>query len=150
MGMAHVAVAGHAQHHFLLRGGGKHLVNRFGVAGHTGGLGYPPVAGFDFDGVGIVTGGEGQGVEETVVGFGDPFAHRMMRQVAIVADGDVMVARVLPGIVILLHYMAVHAGRGIVAQVAGSLAITKSEQTQTSGQSERTGDGEIIDPPRYE
>lgn len=39
---------------------------------------------------------ERERVEEAVVGFGDPFHDRIMRQMAIVTDSNVVVAALLP------------------------------------------------------
>jgi len=66
-------------------------------------------------------------VKESVVGFGHPLANEIMRQVAIVADCDVMVAGVLPSVEMILHHMTIDTCLGIVAQIACPFSVAKRE-----------------------
>ena len=54
------------------------------------------VARFDLDWVVIVVQRKGDRVEQPVIGLGDPLAHEVMRQVAIVASRHMMMAALLP------------------------------------------------------
>lgn len=46
---------------------------------------------------------------------------------AIVANGDMLVAGMLPGVEVILHDMAISAAGWIVAQITGSLAVPERE-----------------------
>lgn len=109
---------------------GEHVVNEIGVTMQTRPLRHATVARLDLNRLVKVFERERQRMEKPVVGLGDPFADWVMRQVAIVADGDVTVARLFPGIKVPLHHMAVDAPLGIVAEVAGALAVSKGEEAQ--------------------
>ena len=95
-----------------------------------------PVARFDPQRIGVVVECERQRMEESVVGLGYPFADRIVRQVAIVTDGDLMMARLFPGVVRLLHHMAVDAGLRIVTEVAGPFAVAEGERSKTDDDAE--------------
>lgn len=75
-------------------------------------------------------------MEETIVAFDDPLADFVVRQVAVIADRNMMVRTLLPRIKVRLHHMAIDAGFGIVTQVAGTFAVTESERADPSEQSQ--------------
>ena len=50
----------------------------------------------------------------------------------IVADGDRTVAGFQPGVVMILHYMAVRARFGIIGQVRSSLGVDKGESADAT------------------
>lgn len=99
---------------------------------HASALRDPLISWFDLDRIFVIAQRERERVKEPVIRLGDPFADRMMRQVAVIADGNVMMAALLPRIHVPLHRMAVHACLRIVAHVAGTLAVAKSERPQAS------------------
>ena len=66
-------------------------------------------------------------MKETVVRFRHPLADWFVRQMAIVAYSHMMVTRLLPGIEVILHRVAVNTGFWVVAQIAGTLAVAKRE-----------------------
>ena len=69
-------------------------------------------------------------MKETIVRLGDPFAHRVVGEVAIVTGRHSGVTGVLPGIIGLIHDVTIHTGLRVVAEVTCSLPVAKSEQTQ--------------------
>lgn len=66
------------------------------VAIHAGTLRDSFVTSLDLNRILVVAKRERQRMKESVICFGNPFADRVMRQVAIVADRHMMVARMLP------------------------------------------------------
>ena len=50
-----------------------------------------------------------QGVIPAVTGFGEQFRNQIVRQMAVITGRDVVVPRIAPGIVLVIHDMAVHA-----------------------------------------
>ena len=87
------------------------------------------VAGFGLDWVVVVVERECHRMEKTTVCFCDQVAGKFVRQMAIVADGDMMMAALLPGIKMVLHHVAVGTRLGIVTKVTGSLAVSERERT---------------------
>ena len=115
MCMPHVAVAMNAREHFTFGFDGKQLVHEVTVAVQTCLLSHSPIARLDPDGLMEVSQCKCEGMEEAVVGLHDPFTNRMMRQMAVVADSDMLMAGVLPRVVVALHHMTIDASCGIVA-----------------------------------
>ena len=76
---------------------------------------YSVVSGLNPNWVCIAAYSKRQRVKEAVVCLRDPFAYRVVRQVAIVAHGDMVVATLLPRIHVTLHNMTVNARLWIVA-----------------------------------
>jgi len=97
----------------------------------------PSIPRFNLNRVFEAANGEGQRMKEAVVGLCHPFTDRVVRKVAIVADGDMMVAALLPGIHVVLHHMAIHTRLRIVAQVAGPLTIAKRKRTNPGKNAKR-------------
>lgn len=97
---------------------------------------HAPISRFNLDGLVKVFECERQRMTKTVVCLGKPMANKIVRQMAIVAGSDVPMAGVLPGIVIVLHNMAVYACFWVAAQIAGPLAVSKSKQPHSEEQSE--------------
>ena len=64
---------------------------------------------------------------EAVVRLGDQVPNKIMRQVAVVADRNMMMAGMLPRIVIRLHYMAIGARRRITDQIAVTFAVAEGK-----------------------
>jgi len=59
----------------------------------------------------------------TVLGFGDVLADQIMRNVAVIADGDVMMAGLLPGVVLVIHDVAIGAGFGVVGKISEGVGV---------------------------
>lgn len=127
--MADIGVAVDAILHAAGGGVGQQRMDKVLVARNASALRYPSIPRLDLDRVLEVAGCERQRMEESVVGLGDPFANEIVWQVAVVANGDVVMAALLPRIHMILHHMTVDAGLWIVAHVAGTLAISEREHT---------------------
>ena len=97
------------------------------------------VAGLYLDRILEIAQCECQRVKKSVVRFGDPFSDCVVRQVAIVANRNVVVAGMLPRVEMLLHNMAIHARLRIVTQVTGALAVTKCERAQSDKNTDQNG-----------
>ena len=106
---------------------GEQRVNEVLMTMHARVLRHAPVARLDLNRLVKVLQRECQRMKEAVVPLHDPFADRVMREMAIVADGDMLVTRVLPRVVMSLHDMAVRTGGGIVAEIGRPLAVAKGE-----------------------
>ena len=89
------------------------------------------VSRLDLDRIFVASHREGERMEEAIVGFGDPFANEVVGQVTVVANGDVMMAALLPGIHVVLHHVTIDAGFRIVAQITGPFAISKRKRPDT-------------------
>ena len=129
MRMPHVAVAAHAREDLALGGDRKHLMHDFHMAVETRVLGHPPVPRLDLDRLMKILQREGQGMKKPVVRLGEPLAHVMVWQVTVVAHRHMAMARILPGVKVALHHVAIGARRRIVAQVTPALAIPKGERS---------------------
>lgn len=105
-------------------------MNEVFVTVHAGTLRHPFVSRFDLNRIAVTTQRERQRMEKAVVSFRHPFADRVMGQMAVVADRDMMVAGVLPGIKVILHGVAIDARLRIVAEVTAALAIAEGERAK--------------------
>lgn len=145
MGVADLLVAAHAGEGFRFVGVGEGhgVVRDVVVAVGAGVLGDALVTRFDLDGLVIVVQSEGEGVEESVVSLGHPFADRVVREMAVVADGGVVVAGFLPAVVIFLHDMAVGAGLRFVAQVTSALPVAEGEETDAARHADGAGQQDV-------
>ena len=74
----------------------EHVVDILTVAVQAGLLRHGAIALLNLDRFVEVARGKRERVEEPIVGLGDPFAQRMMREMAVVARGDILVARLQP------------------------------------------------------
>ena len=79
-------------------------------------------------------------MKETVVSLRDPLSDGVMRQVTVVANGNVVMTALLPRIHVVLHDVTVDAGLGIIAEVAGPFSVPESERADTREQSKRHGE----------
>ena len=131
MRVPHVAVAMNAGMHFALGIGRQHLVNDVLVAVQARVLRHAPIPRLDLNRLVKVLKRKCQRMKESVVSLRDPFADRVMRQVAIVADRDVAVRGILPRVVVPLHDMAIRAAPWVIAQVARAFAIAKREHADS-------------------
>ena len=109
------------------------------MAVQTRALSHPPIPRFDPNRFAEVLQRESQRVKEAVVGLGDPFAEEIVRQMAVVANGDMLMAGILPGIEVVLHHVAIDAGLRIVAEVAGALAVAKGERAHATERAQQNG-----------
>lgn len=127
--MADVRMAVDTGERFAPRGLWQQSMHKVAVAANAGLLRDFLVAGFGLDRVVVVVQRECHRMEKPIVCFCDQVAGKFVRQMAIVADGDVMMAALLPGIKMVLHHVAVGARLGIVTEVTGSLTVSERERT---------------------
>lgn len=112
--MADARVTMDAREHVATGFGREHMIHKILVTMDTSILNNFAITRFDLDRVFEVARRERERMKETVVGFGDPFADRVMREMTIVAGGDVMVARFKPAVILRLHHVAVRTRSGVV------------------------------------
>ena len=86
--------------------------------------------------------GEGGGVVVAVRGLGDVLLGEMGRHVAVVAGGDGVVRAFAPGVVLVVHDVAVDAGPGIVGEVGEALGIAEGEAADTGHEAQQDREGE--------
>lgn len=113
--MPHIAVAMHTRLRRFGGSAGKHRVHKILVTIDTSALSHAMIARLDLDRVVVISQREGQRMEEAIVGFGDPFADRIMRQMTVIANCYMVVTGMLPRIEMLLHHVTVDAGLWIIA-----------------------------------
>lgn len=77
------------------------------------------------------------GMPEAVGGFRHILADKTRRSMTIVADGDRVMTRLDPTVVLVVHDMAVSARFRVVTQVGISLGIDKREATDPDGCAQR-------------
>lgn len=90
-------------------------MHRFRVAIKAGMLRNPLVSRLDLDRLVEVPQSERQRMEKAVICFRDPLSDGVMRKVAIIANCNVAMARILPRIVVTLHNVTVRTCCWIVA-----------------------------------
>src|SRR5687768_13601522 len=72
---------------------------------------------FDSNRIREDSGREGERVPEPIIGFDNVFPDQVVWRMTVVADSDRSVARFDPGIKVILHDVAIHAGFWIVSEV---------------------------------
>ena len=100
---------------------------------------------FHIDRLMEITGREGVRMPETVIGLGPVLAEEIVRGVAIIASGDGTVAGLQPGVIVILHDMAVRACLRIVGEVGAAAGVDKGVPAdpgrEAEQDSERDGRG---------
>src|SRR5262245_27001211 len=74
--------------------------------------------------------GKSFGMQKAVLTFREPLGNECMWQVTIYTGGHRMMAFLLPGIVLRLHNVAIHACRGVLTKIRKTFSIVESEATQ--------------------
>jgi hypothetical protein len=90
--VADIGVAMHARKHFATVRSRQHLVDRGRVAMQASALCNAPIPRLDLNRFVKILESERERVEKTVISLRDPLEYRMMRQMAIVANGYVSMA----------------------------------------------------------
>ncbi len=137
--VAGVSMACGAQEHISARAGGQHLMHEIPMAIQASVLSHSAISRFNLDRFVEISERERQGVKEAVIRLRDPFSGEVVGEMAVVTDGHVPVAAVLPGIIVRVHDVAVHAGFWIAAKVAGALAVPKREHAKSPEHSKTCG-----------
>ncbi len=91
--MADACVAMDTREHVATGFGREHMIHKILVTMDTSLLNNGAIAWLDLDRVFEVARGEGERMKETVIGFGNPFTYRVVREVTVVAGGDVVMTR---------------------------------------------------------
>ena len=104
------------------------------MAIEAGVLGDFTIPRLDLNRIVVIAKREGERMEKAVVRFRHVFAYEIVRQVTVVADGHMMMAAMLPGVVVFLHHVAVRTALGIVAEIAGPFAVAKRERANSRQQ----------------
>jgi hypothetical protein len=131
VGMSNIAVTRDAGKHLPCRLVGKHQMDKIAVAIQTRMQRDPAIAGFNLYGFVEVACGKGEGMEKTIVHFGHPFTEEVMRQVAVVADCHLVMARFLPGIEMALHHVTRGTRPRVVAEITPTLTVTEGIDADT-------------------
>lgn len=129
-----------AGQHVAARFGGQHLMDKIAMTRNTSVLSDAAVAGFDLDRLVEVLERECERMEEAVVGLGYPFTKKFVRQMAVVANGNMAMAGVLPRVVMIVHHVAVRASLWVIAEIAGALAIAKRKDADTAQHTQQQGE----------
>lgn len=109
------------------------------MAIQAGTLSHAAIAIFNPDRFRKISGRKSQRVKQAVVGLGDPFAKKIVRQMAIIATGDRMVAGFFPRVVVRLHDVTVRAGLGIVGKIGSAATVIEGEHSQPEHGAYRAG-----------
>ena len=92
----------------------------------------------NLNGVWVIAGGEGQRMEKAISSLAIPLADKaVVRRVAVVANGHIAVRRLQPGVVLILHDVAIGTRFGIAGEIRRPLRIVKrirSNSPRTSHQ----------------
>src|SRR5262245_38671582 len=102
--------------YFAVGLGWKHLVNNAFMTVQAGILSHAPVSRLNLNGLMKVFQRERRRMKEPVFSFRKPFADKVVREVTIIADGHMTMARILPRIKMILHHVTIGAGHWIIAQ----------------------------------
>jgi hypothetical protein len=137
--MSDIGVAMHARKHFTARFGRQDLMHKVRMAMQAGLLSHAMISRFNSNGFVEILERKRQRMEKTVVGLGIPLSNKIMRQMAVIADRDVLVAGLLPRIEVALHDMAIRAALRIAAEVTCALPVPKCERSEPGGDSEHAG-----------
>src|SRR5687768_11792515 len=77
-----------------------------------------------------------------VLGFGDVLGQEGFGQMAVDADRDLMVARLLPGVVLRLHDVAVHARLRILLEIREAFRVAERVAPDAAGNAQADGQHE--------
>ena len=106
---------------------------------------HAPAAFLDLDRVVKIAGGEGERMKEAVLGLREVFGHEAGRRVAIVAGGDRAMARLHPGIEMVLHDVAVGAGLRVVREIRPAVGVDEGVATDSCRQPKQHADRDGCD-----
>jgi hypothetical protein len=111
------------------------VVHKIGVAFQAIVLEDPRVPWLDLNRLVKVLEGETLGMPIAVVGLGDVFRNCLVWKMAINTAGGGMVARFAPGIVLIVHDVAIDARLGVRAEVGKAPRIRERDHADTYGRS---------------
>ena len=135
--MADVTMADRAGKALLAVTGGADHVGEVIVAFEAGALRHLMIASGDDDFVGKTAGGKCQGMVEPVDRLGQVLGDDAGRSMAVVADGDGAVGRLLPAAILLAHDVAIGTGRRIVGHVGSAPRVAERVDAEAEEQADR-------------
>ncbi len=138
MGMSHRIVAMNTVQHVTARIHRQHRMNEISMTLNARPLSNSAISRLDLNGLMKLPGCKRPGMQHSVVGFRKPFPKERMRQMAVVAGRDCMMAGLLPGVIMGLHHMTVGASLGVIGKVGGSATIAESEHPQAAHGAKQT------------
>ena len=130
------------------RMGGFDSINNFLMTGTASLLGDVPAVGLDLNIILVAAGGEKKRMPETVRSLGEIFADEICRSMTAIAGRNCAMRRFDPAIKLLLHDMAVGAGRRIVSEVGPTLGIGKGVRADTDGDANHHPEQDALDHAR--
>ena len=146
-GMAHITVAANARDSVAVRGAacnprrkegaGIYLVSDLRMTMPARVLSHRAAAGLHGNRLMEIAGRESVGMPKTVVRLRPVFTHEVVRRMAIVAGGHRAVARLHPGIIMVLHDMAVRARFRVVREVRSATGVDERVTTNSCRQSKQ-------------
>ena len=80
------------------------------------------------------------GMAPAILSLDQIFAGKTLGEVAVVADGDALVAPFLPGVKVLPHDMAVGADRRIIGKIRAPLGIIERKKAKSDQDADQRGD----------
>ena len=134
--MAGIAVAVDAQEHLASGFGRQHLMHEVRMAVQARVLRHAPVPRFDLDRFMEILQREGERMKEAVVCLGDPFAERMVREVAIITRGYMFMTARLPRVIVVVHDVAVGAGGRVIRQIRQPATVAEREHADAGADSQ--------------
>src|SRR3954471_6153027 len=102
--VANITMAMYAGKHFAFRILRKHLMYDIGMACKASALCHALIPRLNSDGFVEILQRECQGMIESVIGLGKQSSQVIMRKMAVVADRDMTMARILPRVIMPLHH----------------------------------------------
>ena len=116
-----------------------HFVDQIAMAPEAVRLQDLAVFGCDLDWLVEVLERKRLGMIPAVLCFGEVLAKEFLGEVAIHASGSRMVARLLPGVELWPHDVAVRTGRGVSAEIGQPLTVVPRESANTKQNSHQYG-----------
>ena len=142
LGMANATVAADAGEAIVVVGAaGIDVVSDIRVAMPAGILRHRAAAGFHGNRLMEIAGREGVGMPETVIGLGKVFPNDVVGRVAIVTGGDRAVTGLQPGIIIILHDVAVRTRFRVVREIRPAAGVNERISSHASRQPEQHPSG---------
>lgn len=139
MGVAHRVMTMNTVQHVPCRMFWQHGMHKVLMAIQAGTLSHAAIAIFNPDRFRKTSGRKSQRVKQAVVGLGNPFAKKIVRQMAIIATGDRMVAGFFPRAIVRLHDVTVRAGLGVVGEIGSAATVIEGEHSQPEHGAYRAG-----------
>lgn len=136
--MPRLTVAVQAVRLFVMRADPIHGLHHGLVAAEARAFHHVETVFLDDDGFMKILKSERRRVSKAVQSLHGVLSDKVMRQMAVVAFGHMVMGRLLPGVHIVAHNVAIDAGLGIVGQVRISPGVNERIRTKTDHQTEQS------------